>query len=496
MSVLELCNWYENRFPNDFVQLIKIKHYNISDLSFLLDKIWYKLNHGEKLLMCAVYNDDANLASQMLYEQRVNPFFGKRFFTQIPFKKCLSGSYGSSVFDLDEVMDFGSNGSNVFESNTPPKIAYCPLASLIETEYGNKSEHKRHNSYYKESKQIVNASNRNRRTSLCASIMHVNNKSSFIMDNEIPFINPYVSLNESLACRKDVSPNHPTYYFDQLVMDFYMQTPLYFAIKQNKLRMCELFVHNLKSIYVGYVNKKLNRRKQVKETLMSNCYKNKRNTKLNVLLLSSKIWLNSMLDNSELIKLLVLALSNHNYQIAMLLLRHVCNPSQILNFANLSESFIYTQEFCLFLVKNRIVEPRVMLKEATKRHAVATVSLILKHLEECSLHDQNTSLLFNAYKTIIDSSILACDLNLFRLFLPKLLLEQNHSFELNTFKQSHLTIEHILQLKHNHSMINKMRTNSFDPDVIDISFTKNSALAKNFDWDHYFEIACTQHDSR
>jgi hypothetical protein len=491
--ILELCNWYENRFPNDFAQLIKIKHYNISNLSFLLDIIWYKLHPGEKLLMCAIYYDDLILASQMINEQKVNPFFGKRFFTQIPSKDNLSGSFGS-VFDLDDVMEFGGNNvSSVFENT--PSLVLSPFSRLLEAE-NQTFDMKRHNSYFKENKQVVSA-DRKRRGSL-SSLIQVN-KSQFIMDkhslpNEILFINPYASLNDNLANRKDL-PNHPTYYFDQLVCDFYMQTPLYFAIKHNKLKMCEFFVLNLKNIYVDYVNKKLNRRKQIKQSLNSICNRIKRNTKIN-LLFSSKIWLNSMLDNNELIKLLVLALSNRNYQIAMLLLSNVCNPSQILNFSNISESFIYTQDFCLFLIKNKIVQPKVMLREATKRHAVVTVSLILKYLEECSIKDKNTSLLFDAYKTIVDSSILTCDLNLFRLFLPKLLLEKIHTLELNTFKQSHLTIEHILALRNDHSMMNKSRSNSFDPDVIDISTTKESALAKCFEWDRYFGIVCTEQYSK
>lgn len=203
--------------------------------------------------------------------------------------------------------------------------------------------------------------------------------------------------------------------------------------------------------------------------------------------MTSHVWLNSMLDNSELIKLLVLSLSNHNYPIATLLLSNVCNPKHILNFANLSESFIYAREFCLFLVRDNIVDAQVMLQEATARHAVQTVSVVLDHLEESSLRESNTSVLFDAYQTIIENSILTCDLKLFSLFLPKLLLEKtNHSHELNKFRESHLTIEKMLIMQHKHCLLNKMRSNSFDSDVIDASFTKDSALAKGFEWDLYF----------
>ena len=123
MCSLELYNWYENRFPNDFKQLIQIKHYNISELSFLLSKIWYKLDYGEKLLMCAVYYDDLNLAKQMLNEKQfnVNPFYGKRYQVSSTSRHC-SSSTTSNVFPLPNdllVDETGRVQSSVFVDAHP-----------------------------------------------------------------------------------------------------------------------------------------------------------------------------------------------------------------------------------------------------------------------------------------------------------------------------------------------------------------------------------------
>ena len=243
MSFLELCNWYENRFPNDFEQLIKIKHYNISDLSFLLSKVWCKLDYGEQLLMCAVYYDDFNLANQMLNENsmhRVNPFFGKRFFTQTPSKTYLSstGSIGS-VFDMDDIIDV-NNAFNVFDS-LPINMANL-FSSNIKLR-----ENQRRNTYYKENKPQIRCPCQNlaRRTSL-SSIRQV--RSSLLVESS-NFVNEiHFEINDS--------SNMPTYYFDQVVCDFYMHTPFYFAIKFNKLKMCELFIANLKNIYISFYIRK------------------------------------------------------------------------------------------------------------------------------------------------------------------------------------------------------------------------------------------------
>ena len=198
-----------------------------------------------------------------------------------------------------------------------------------------------------------------------------------------------------------------------------------------------------------------------------------------------------MLDNAELIKLLVMALGNHNYPIAMLLLSNVCNPKQILNFANLSEAFIYTQDFCLFLVSHKIVDAREMLREATNRHAAATVTLVLNYVEEIAVRVSHASFLFDAYKTIVDSAVLTCDLYLFRMFLPKLLIEQKQQLDFDAVvcssrNMSPLTIEHMFTQQYHQSVLNKLRSSSFDSNVIDSAFTKDAALAKGFDWDLYF----------
>lgn len=102
MSALDLYNWYESRYPHDFNQLIKLKRSNIMDLSFTLNQVWDGLDPAEKLLMCAVYNDDINLARQLINSKRVNPFFGKRYMTLL--NKSLHSNRSS--LNLTDYLDF------------------------------------------------------------------------------------------------------------------------------------------------------------------------------------------------------------------------------------------------------------------------------------------------------------------------------------------------------------------------------------------------------
>ena len=95
MCALDLCNWYESHFPRDFNQLIKLKHYNIMDLSFTLNQIWDRLDSAEKLLMCAVYNSDTNLAKQLINSERVNPVYGKHYMIQNSVNKSLHSNKSS-----------------------------------------------------------------------------------------------------------------------------------------------------------------------------------------------------------------------------------------------------------------------------------------------------------------------------------------------------------------------------------------------------------------
>ena len=200
----------------------------------MLDKIWYKLDHAEKLLMCAIYNDDLHLAAQMLHENKVNPFFGKRFFTHSPTKAFLGNSTGSigSVFDHDDDVD-------LFEVSCHGRL-----------NRRSKLEIKRRNSYYnnKESKPSVNTVGL-RRTSLSSAMI------SQASDHFLLYVNPYTDLNAR------IDNVMPTYYFDQIVCDFYMHTPFYFAIKLGKLQMCQLFVESLQSVYANFASKKLTRNK-------------------------------------------------------------------------------------------------------------------------------------------------------------------------------------------------------------------------------------------
>lgn len=80
----EIFNWYEKRYPSDFWQLKQLKKYNISELSFLLPRVWCQLDNGQKLLMCAVYNNDVALAKQLLRPDNlfgINPFWSRQYST-------------------------------------------------------------------------------------------------------------------------------------------------------------------------------------------------------------------------------------------------------------------------------------------------------------------------------------------------------------------------------------------------------------------------------
>ena len=452
-----LYNWYENRFPNDFAQLIKIKHYNFTEISFLLSKVWLKLDDGEKLLMCAVYYDDFNLAKQLLNEKelfKVNPFCGKRYFTQTPCKTYISSSGSmSSAYDTDDSKD-------VFNNDTASTVSNAASAAATQQ---------------RQQFKCWCQSNRN-----------------LLSLSSIRQTRPSVYIENDLFDAE----NNQTYYFNQLVCDFYMQTPFYFAVKFNKLKMCQFFIENLSTIYLSTLNRKLTRRQQLQQQNIhhKNCNHSASNKNTSLKRASTNnnsntIYLNSMLNDSELIKLLVLALSNHNYEIAKLLLSNVYNPKQILNFNNLSESFIYNKEFCLYLVRNKIVQPHVMLRESTNRHACATTTLVIGYIEGLNEFKYSPFLLFDTYKIVLNNSINIYDLSIFRFVLPKInkiLVSNNH----DDFSQIiELSIQSILNKNTNSPILKRLRSFSYESNIIDAESTMSLATSKGFDWNGYFSQA-------
>jgi hypothetical protein len=503
MCSLELYNWYENRFPNDFKQLIKIKHYSISDLSFMLSKIWSKLDHGEKLLMCAIYYDDFDLAKQMLDEKfmfRVNPFYGKRYFTQSPHRAYLSSS-GSSYsvsfptndFDININSDvFGNTdeNSNHNNNNIPPKVSkhYCSSDKecwcLNETTINTRLSF----SSYTNLDSILNDNNSDNENET-----NNNNNNHRPVNLDMHLRN--ILTNSSNPAQTNFLNDEPAYYFDQIFYDFYMQSPFYFAIKFNKLKMCQLFIERIKSIFLTSLNAK-SRRQQLflrgsNQRDLNIFYHHKQciNTYLNKK--NFKIYLNSMISDEELSNLLVLALSNKNYDIAMLILANVNNAKKILNFHTLSESFIYNKEFCLYLIRNRVVEPHVMLKEATNRHSAEVTSLIIDYLEhEDKEYRKKSNDLFNLYKIILNNSIAIGDLNIFRLAIKKLnKLLDRFQIDQEKFNKlfNDLTIENILSENGNNKSIKKrVRSRAYRSNQIDTNSTKLMAIEKEFDWDSFF----------
>lgn len=439
MCSLDLYNWYENRYPDDFKQLIKIKHYNISDLTFLLSKVWSKLDHGEKLLMCAVYYDDLNLAKQMLNEKllfKVNPFWSKRYFTKTPCKGYFSSS--------------GSVGFRFQDTNFDNEIFESGISRDLSSQCWCKSDYN------------------------FASRLSI---SSFKQTN--------ASVNEeyedmtdlgSIGSESTFSIDSPTYYFDQRISDFTMHSAFYFAIKLNKFKMCQMFIENLSQLFftslsLPLINKKIHNRR---------CGNSNQST------IKQRVYLNSFIKENELVKLLVLALSKNSYDIAVLILSNVEKPKLILNFKNLSESFIYQQDFCLYLVKNKIVEPKQILKESTNRHAIKTTTTLINYLEKSPYYNLNKPLLLDIYKSVLLNSISIGDINIFRLALAKLMVHlTTPCFQIVEEILNHVTIENILD-QNFHNVFNRIRLRSFSTGSVDLNTTTVLATSKGFDCSSYF----------
>jgi len=510
MCSLELYNWYENRFPNDFKQLIQIKHYNISDLSFLLSKTWYKLDYGEKLLMCAVYYDDLNLAKQMLNEKqfKVNPFYGKHYQVNSASRHCSSNTGSiNNVNQLNDINDI----TNVFTID--------PLNSL-DINFETISSNNPNNNNNK----LTNRCNRRRRHSLskdeikcwCKNDSYLSRASLSNSVHSSPInINMLSSLSSSSSSSSSSESidntlfsqqetdfdmfNHSSqqpimnsqqtstnYFLNHSLCELSMQTPFYFAIKLNNIRMCQLFLDNLKKVFLLTYNGKL-----VKNLNLMNCYQNHRNysTSSSSSIKSSaskSVYLNSLLSNSELTKLLMISLSNRNYELAILILSNVQNPKQILYFQHFSESFIYNEKFCLYLLKNKIVDIKVLLKEATTRHATSTTYYLVNYLEQLNEKQLSQTSLFNVFKCVITNSILIGDVNIFKMLMCKLEKHLNTKMELHMIFPN-LSVKNLLQNNYQKILDRLKSSNLNDMNKIDIEMTKKMAKTKGLDTNSYFQ---------
>lgn len=504
MCSLDLYNWYENRFPNDFKQLIQIKHYNISDLSFLLSKIWYKLDYGEKLLMCAVYYDDINLAKQMLNEKqfKVNPFYGKHYQISSTSRNCSSNTGSlSNVFQSNDINDLAN--SNVFIE---------PFSLTNDTnETKNASPRlNRHRrlSWNKEEKKCWCKNDYLSRASLSTSVntpiiidAHYEPSKNLKLTNTINSIGSNLSLsssNESIIdsfSQQETSfdlfshngqqliNTSPSYFLNHALCELSTQTPFYFAIKLNNLRMCQLFMDSLKKAYLTSLSAKLIK-KQLLQSQMDCIHRNQSSNSFKT---SKTVYLNSILSNGELVKLLMISLSNRNYELAQLLLSNVQNAKQILNFQHFSESFIYNEKFCLYLLKNKIVDIKLLLKEATTRHATSTTYYLINYLEQLNEKQLSKTSLFNIFKCGLTSSILIGDMNIFNMLLTKVCKHLNSDEQnLNSIFPD-LTIKNVLTNNYQ-TILDKLKLSTMnDSNIIDLDITKRLATTKGLNCDLYYK---------
>lgn len=227
----------------------------------------------------------------------------------------------------------------------------------------------------------------------------------------------------------------------------------------------------------------------------SNCLQNHRNlstsssySSFKYALKSSNVHLNSMLSNSELTKLLMISLSNRNHELAILILSNVNNPKQILNFQHLSESFIYNETFCLYLLKNKIVDIKVLLKEACTRHATSTTYYLVNYLEQMTEKQLSQASLFNVFKCVLSSSILIGDVNIFRMLIGKLAKHLGQKNQINTVFPE-LTIKNVLTNNYQTILEKlKMSTLNHNPNFVDFEMTKKLARTRGLDTDLFYQV--------
>ena len=485
MCSLNLYNWYENRFPNDFNQLIQIKHYNISDLSFLLSSIWYKLDHGEKLLMCAVYYDDFNLAKQMINEKlifRVNPFYSNNYLTQNSCKGPRSSqntgdNYSYKLESIDTINS--SVFSNDSDDNEPKITTY---------QHRRKSSLKEEKKCWCKNKSYLNRSSMSSINSAIQLDEYENLQNTNDLNTD--------SDDSEVLSDTDLQTNS-TYYFNHNICEDYMQSPFYLAVKLKNYKMCKLFMDNLKASFLTTFNSKLVKNQQIQQlsqqlkqdqhnsSHLINCFKNHRNSSVSSMSTkTSTIHLNSMLSNNELKKLLVLSLSNRSYDISTLILSSVSNPKQIIDFQNLSESFIYNEQFCLYLIKNKIVDCKNLLKESISRHATSTTYLIVNYLESLCVQNDKFNDLFELYKWVLTHSVLIGDLNIFKMLLIKL-----SKCEFEKVVQSvkiDLTVNSLLTRNYS-NVLDSLKTFKISY-FIDLEATKTLGNQNKFDLDAFYNL--------
>lgn len=185
-----------------------------------------------------------------------------------------------------------------------------------------------------------------------------------------------------------------------------------------------------------------------------------------------------MLSNSELTKLLCIALSNGNFKIASLILSNVSNSKQILNFQNLSESFIYNEHFCLYLIQAFIVDSRTLINEAISRHATETTYFLINHME----NTESRSYLISLYKSLLHTTVLVGDLNIFKMCLVKL-----NRLKLKNGQIKELFVHKLIRSNY-HYVLERLKLASSELNLSDGVETKQLATLKGIDFDKYLKM--------
>lgn len=184
MSV-EIFNWYEKQYPSDYRQLIQLKKYTISEMSFLLPRVWPRLDYAQKLLMCAVYNEDVGLARQLLLGTRpgsnllINPFWACNYVSTWSRRFSSSSSSSSST---------SSSCSRRLSSSSiaPPSPLFDPV-----------------------------------------------------------FAEAYSSSDED-DDDEDDDEEQPEYFFNQRIDNVFMHSPFYFSVVLKRANMCAFFIEFMK----------------------------------------------------------------------------------------------------------------------------------------------------------------------------------------------------------------------------------------------------------
>lgn len=188
--------------------------------------------------------------------------------------------------------------------------------------------------------------------------------------------------------------------------------------------------------------------------------------------------MNSVLSNSELTKLLCIALSNRNFKIATLILSNVSNSKQILNFQNLSESFIYNEHFCLYLIQALIVDAKTLLKEAISRHATETTYFLINHME----NTESRAYLISLYKSLLHTTVVIGDINIFKMFLVKL-----NRLDLKNDQIKELFAHKLIRSNY-HYVLERLKLASSELNLRDGEETQQLATLKGIDFDQYFKM--------